>query len=47
MLPFSEWSPLSLASLGAGRKQVAEKFICEAEVYQWNITVQGSEKEGE
>lgn len=49
MLPshFSEWSPLNLACLGAGRKQAAERFICEAEVYQWNITIWGREKEGE
>lgn len=44
---FSEWSPFSLAYLAAGRKQAAERFICEAEVYQWNVTIQGRKKEGD
>lgn len=28
-------------------EQAAERFICEAAAYQWNITIRGREKEGE
>lgn len=28
-------------------EQAAERFICEAAVYQWNITIRGREREGE
>lgn len=38
---------MSLACLGAGRKQPVEKFICKATAHQWNITICGRQKEGE